>query len=884
MTGPAQSGAAADGSSKSETANGAAANGSSKSEMVFRCWGPDTLGLVEVLMKVVMDHEAEVRDIGQFLLEGNLMLALALRVSDRKAMALMRELARRAKEHRLQTDFHFPESGEDIACGVQSKVAVLSIVTPREITPALLCEVDKVLCENKCVVDQIDHRSDNKRENNGEYNKVEIRMICPYGLKLSTLSIGPPTAEGGKASRGLQEVLWDHGAEMTIRWWNALNRPNGKSLVVFGLSNELCPYDILDEVLREAGLDPGAAEGAEGADIVDKKVSLLAGVRPEVIDRVVERMEFTKGAKLVCEFLKRMGFRLAILTNHAIRKAADRAKRALGFDYVISRELEVVDGVYTGKYTGDLSDVRFRKEDLLKLMADREGIEYSNVIVVGEHLTGLNASSARRVIETFGQNVYFRADKNKDLTMTLYLLGFNGSDMRALRRRRSASCAELEDPASEAAPPAKRFKVQVSARSRDPGQISRIFAPLGAQQVHISTVRQYSLQDGGMCLGMALRVQKGEPEAVLKELLLACQKEGFQVRNLDGDSAQEAVRLDGDSDTRFTLKTPEQCWKHYSRDRHVVTLVQKPTITAASFHGIFGLLREFSMNIIRMDRLSAQEMAAIQFTVDVQGLEEARFSKASVELSRALGVDLSFQKDDLDRWMRRLVVFDMDSTLIQQEVIDELARIAGVETEVKALTEAAMSGELNFFDSLKSRVALLKGHSAAKLFEEVKANLIFTPGAKKLCSTLRRLGFKTAVISGGFLPVAQEVQRQLGLDYAFANTLEVDETTGLLTGRTQGPVVTPQRKRALLATIANIEGCEVKQTIAVGDGANDIPMLHAAGLGIAFCAKPKVQEASQFRINQKDLSTVLFLIGVSEHAVEHLSLPEVGQVNEADVP
>jgi phosphoserine phosphatase SerB len=240
-------------------------------------------------------------------------------------------------------------------------------------------------------------------------------------------------------------------------------------------------------------------------------------------------------------------------------------------------------------------------------------------------------------------------------------------------------------------------------------------------------------------------------------------------------------------------------------------------------------------------------------------------------LSKTLGVDIAFQKDDVDRWMRRLVVFDMDSTLIQQEVIDELARYAGVEDEVKTITEAAMRGELNFFESLKSRVALLKGHNAEELFSKVKKNLLFTPGAKKLCSTLRKLGFKMAVISGGFMPVAREVQRELGLDYAFANVMEVDENTGLLTGRTTGPVVTPQRKKALLATIADVEGCELKQTIAVGDGANDIPMLHTAGLGIAFCAKPKVQAVTEYRINQQDLSTVLFLLGVSEHAAERLA-------------
>lgn len=213
----------------------------------------------------------------------------------------------------------------------------------------------------------------------------------------------------------------------------------------------------------------------------------------------------------------------------------------------------------------------------------------------------------------------------------------------------------------------------------------------------------------------------------------------------------------------------------------------------------------------------------------------------------------------------------MDSTLIQQEVIDEMAKIAGVESEVKKITEQAMRGELDFSESLKARVALLKGQNAEKLFGGVKRSLIFTPGAKRLCSTLKKLGYRMAVVSGGFLPVAHEVQRELSLDYAFANSLEVDEQTGLLTGRTTGPMVTPERKRALLAMIANVEGCEVAQTIAVGDGANDIPMLNTAGLGIAFCAKPKVQALTEFHINQKDLSAVLFLIGLSEFATQRFA-------------
>jgi len=214
-------------------------------------------------------------------------------------------------------------------------------------------------------------------------------------------------------------------------------------------------------------------------------------------------------------------------------------------------------------------------------------------------------------------------------------------------------------------------------------------------------------------------------------------------------------------------------------------------------------------------------------------------------------------------------VFDMDSTLIQQEVIDELAKQCGVEQTVAEITERAMRGEMDFFQSLQERVALLKGYNSDKLFGTVKRNLQYTPGALQLCRTLKRLGYKMAVISGGFLPCAQEVQRKLGLDYAFANTLETDRN-GMLTGLTVGAVVTPQRKQALLEMIAQVEGCDPRQTVAVGDGSNDIPMLTSAGLGVAFCAKPKVQAAAEFRVNNKDLSTVLFLIGLSETAARRL--------------
>jgi len=847
--------------------------------MVFRVWGADEPGIAEAFMKVVVDHKCQVLDLAQFVLDGSLMFTFVLRVGDQSSMGLMKELTRSAKEHQLQLDFYFPDS-----CHLEGArpggelVAVVSVVSPKEITPALLCGLDSVLNEHGCVVKEIEHRCDNKKEINGEYNKVEIRVSCPPRLKLATLAVGAPTANG-ESSTGLQKVAWEHGAEMTIRWWDAMNRPNGKSLVVFGLSNELCTCRVLDEVLKEAGLDPGSVP-AEGS--IEKqnelKVAMLKGKSTQVVQKVIDRLEFTPGARLVCSALKRLGFRLAILTNVGVKKIAEHVKRELGMDYVMSRDAEVVDGLFTGKYTGELTDVRFRKADLLMLMAEREGIDYRNVILIGEEVTHLNAAKAREVVETFGPNVYFNSTKLKDLTIALYLLGFNGSDVRALRKRRRD---EVSDGAvASNAPAGKRFRVQVSAKRRDPGQLQRMLTPLSSfrPEMRISTVSQCSLQDGGMCVGFDLWVQKQEPDQLLKELLFACQKQDFQVlgSSLASPSATDAAAvaaLGGGRQLDLAAAAP-------GRSHYVITLVQKPQITAASLSAIFGLLRARSVNLVRIERLSVHDLAALQFTVELpEELETGSFSNELMEASNSHGIDIAFQKDDLDRWMRRLVVFDMDSTLIQQEVIDELAKFAGVEDEVKKLTEAAMRGELNFFESLKSRVALLKGHNADELFSKVKKNLIFTPGAKKLCSTLRRLGYKMAVISGGFLPVAREVQQYLGLDYAFANTLEVDETTGLLTGQTSGPVVTPQRKRALLATIADVEGCELQQTIAVGDGANDIPMLNAAGLGIAFCAKPKVQAVTEFRINQKDLSTVLFLIGVSEHAAERLAADDKGKAN-----
>jgi len=831
-----------------------------QSVVVFRAWGADQPGISSAFLKVVVNCSCKVLDMAQFLLEGSLMFTFVLNVGDHSLMQVMKSLTKSASDFGLQVNFHFPDSKDVHSEDACKSEAVISLVSCKKLSPAFIFDIDRVLCEHGCVVHEIEHRGDNKIENNAEYNKVQVRVACPPGLKLCNLYMGAPEGSGATET-GLQATAWRHGAEVTVKWWDALNRPNGKSLVVFGLSDVLCPCDVLDEVLKEAGVDPSTVTIGTVQQQLASKVSMLQGKDANAVQKLIHRLEFTPGARIVCATLKRMGFRLAILTNTGVLDVAEHVKKELGIEYAMCKELEVVDGKFTGRYKGELSDVCFRKSDLLKLIAERESIEYRNVIMVGEFLKGLKASNARNVFETFGPNISFNFQKHKDMTIVLYLLGLNASEVRARKRNWRDGPGETEESSVN---PAKRMMVQVSSQSRDPGQLQSIFEPFVSPDTnaHVRTLKQCSLQDGGMCLGLDIAFEDKEPETMLKELLFTCQKKGFRVMDT-------GVRAEGaDSVVPQTAGT---CWKQYFRNRYVIVLAQHPYIQGETLSAIFGAFAEQQVNVVSFQRLSSKEMAALQFTVNLpETLDASAFSEKLADVSKKCGADIAFQKDDEHRWMRRVVVFDMDSTLIQQEVIDELARLANVEKEVKTITEAAMRGELNFFESLKSRVALLKGHNAEELFDTVKRNLIFTPGAKKLCSTLKALGYKMAVISGGFLPVAQEVQRHLGLDYAFANTLDVDETTGLLTGKTSGPVVTPERKRALLATIANVEGCELMQTIAVGDGANDIPMLHAAGLGIAFCAKPKVQAATEFRINHNDLSTVLYLIGVSEHAANRV--------------
>ncbi|MBS3786317.1 MAG: phosphoserine phosphatase SerB, partial [Gammaproteobacteria bacterium] len=276
------------------------------------------------------------------------------------------------------------------------------------------------------------------------------------------------------------------------------------------------------------------------------------------------------------------------------------------------------------------------------------------------------------------------------------------------------------------------------------------------------------------------------------------------------------------------------------------------------------------LNIEDIVRLSArsplhdeqtESRACLELSLRGEPGDEDAMKSAFLSISQEMDIDISFQADTFYRRNRRLVVFDMDSTLIRQEVIDELAHEAGVGDTVAAITEAAMRGEIDFSESLRRRVAALKGLDAVVL-ERVAERLTLTEGAERLIKTLRMLGYRTAVISGGFSFFGQRLKTRLGLDYVHANDLEIID--GRLTGQVLGQIIDGDRKAELLQDIAQQERIALEQVIAVGDGANDLPMLRIAGLGIAFHAKPLVQQSARQAISTIGLDGVLYLMGMND--------------------
>jgi phosphoserine phosphatase SerB len=309
-----------------------------------------------------------------------------------------------------------------------------------------------------------------------------------------------------------------------------------------------------------------------------------------------------------------------------------------------------------------------------------------------------------------------------------------------------------------------------------------------------------------------------------------------------------------------------------NRLKYTATVLNQNGLTSQFLYDWTKLLLETKISVEKMIRLSKdKQLNSIDFRLSVPNdLDFDDLRQRLFKLSAEHGTDVALQNLNVFRKNKRLVVFDMDSTLIRQEVIDEIAKHAGVVDEVAKITASAMNGEIDFKESLRRRVALLKG-TPVSVLEDIKKVLTFTEGAHFLCKSLKRLGYKLAVISGGFMPLATYVKHELGLDYAFANQLRVSKDGLTLTGETYGPIVDGVRKAELLDVIAQAESVTPEQVIAVGDGANDLFMLSKAGLGIAFNAKPRVQQQAPARINQRSLKNVLYLLGYTDDEIEELA-------------
>ena len=396
--------------------------------------------------------------------------------------------------------------------------------------------------------------------------------------------------------------------------------------------------------------------------------------------------------------------------------------------------------------------------------------------------------------------------------------------------------------------------VNVSGPDR-PGVTSTVSAVLAQHGATILDIGQAVIHDT-LNLGLLARVP-GESEvgAAMEELRAALRALGLD------------VRFEPVTDTAYNHWAGQQ-----GKPRHIVTLLAR-AILAEHVARVTAVISAYGLNIDKIVRLSGRAAldsdardgkACVEFSVRGDTPDLARFRSSLLELSTALDIDIAYQEDSIFRRHRRLVAFDMDSTLIENEVIDELARRAGVGQEVAAITERAMRGELDFPASFRARLALLKGLPAAVL-DEVYAGLTLTEGAEHLIAILKKLGYKTAILSGGFTCIGERIRERLGIDYLFANELEI--RAGVVTGAVRGEIVDAARKAELLRQLAAREGISLEQTIAVGDGANDLLMLGVAGLGIAFRAKPIVRARARHSISQLGLDSILYLMGISDRDV-----------------
>ncbi|MBL4607886.1 MAG: phosphoserine phosphatase SerB [Pseudomonadales bacterium] len=396
------------------------------------------------------------------------------------------------------------------------------------------------------------------------------------------------------------------------------------------------------------------------------------------------------------------------------------------------------------------------------------------------------------------------------------------------------------------------YLLQVTGQNEDT-LTQEVLGLLGQYHVNVLDIGQAVIHEA-LSLGVLLEL----PDASLRQSILAS-------LNALGEKKQVTLWCNP-----ITIAKYEEWVGEQGKQRYIVTLLARK-LTAQQVSAVMGVIGEANMVVDNISRLSGrvplggeipeQSMASVELSVRGAVADFDQLRAQFLRLANEMDMDIAFQQDNAFRRNRRVVVFDMDSTLIDAEVIDELAVKAGVGAEVSAITERAMLGELDFKASFIERVALLKGLKES-VIADVAENLRLNEGAEELIQILKTLGYKTAIVSGGFNYFGRFLQQKLGIDYVYANELEIEN--GLITGEVVGRVVDAARKAEIVREIAATEQVSLEQVIAVGDGANDLKMLSIAGLGIAFRAKPLVKETARHSISTLGLDGILYLIGVRD--------------------
>ncbi|MBS2099985.1 phosphoserine phosphatase SerB [Carboxylicivirga linearis] len=388
-----------------------------------------------------------------------------------------------------------------------------------------------------------------------------------------------------------------------------------------------------------------------------------------------------------------------------------------------------------------------------------------------------------------------------------------------------------------------------------PGLTAALTNILSNYDVNILDIGQAVIHED-LGLGILFEVPAtNESSPILKDLLFKSYELGVNIKF-----------------TPITEKKYNEWVGHQGKERFIITLLSRK-LQASQLSKVTDVISTQGLNIDYITRLSGRVMlnddqknskSVVEFSVRGTPKNSEGMKQEFMSISKEFGIDIAFQADNIFRRNRRLVCFDMDSTLIQTEVIDELAIKAGVGDKVIAITEAAMRGEIDFNESFKQRVALLKGLDES-VMKEIAENLPITEGAERLFKTLKKYGYRTAILSGGFNYFGNYLKSKLDIDYVFANELEILD--GKLTGRHTGEIVNGEKKAELLKLLAFKEDIHLDQVIAVGDGSNDLPMLKQAGLGIAFHAKPKVKASAKNHISTIGLDAILYLLGFRDREI-----------------